>query len=313
LPAAEDRQRDTYEVALRGLLKRKLTLDPGTVAELLDWLGDATLDAWSSRHYPLAGIATAAEALAGTGPLADPVRDAIGRAITSLRADPRNAEGRKASDRLAALVTEGPVVRIDPGEAWSDAARADLEEMPPGRRAAWNALLALCQAASSARPSAKWLNEVRPKLDAVGRDDFRTRLLRWLSLVDRPRTVSIPRENQYEPDWNELIQPHHVDLLKGLAWCAALEADRDLARLLAALVLSAYRKVPGKGPRLVSLGNAAVAALGMMPGRDAVGQLALLKVKLKFIPAQKEVEKALTAAAERENLPREDLDELAMP
>src|SRR5262249_22405057 len=38
-----------------------------------------------------------------------------------------------------------------------------------------------------------------------------------------------------------------------------------------------------------------------------------LKVKVKLIPAQKEVEKALTAAAGREGLPREEIDELAVP
>ena len=71
--------------------------------------------------------------------------------------------------------------------------------------------------------------------------------------------------------------------------------------------------MPGKGPRLVTLGGTAVAALGAMPGMDAVGQLARLKLKVKFIPAQKEAEKALTAAAEREGLPRDEIEELAVP
>ena len=98
-----------------------------------------------------------------------------------------------------------------------------------------------------------------------------------------------------------------------MCWYSSFEADRELARALAALAQSAYRKVPGKGPRLISLGHAAIAALGAMPGMDAVGQLALLKVKVKFIPAQKELEKALVAAAEREGMPRAEVDELAVP
>jgi Domain of unknown function (DUF4132) len=97
-----------------------------------------------------------------------------------------------------------------------------------------------------------------------------------------------------------------------LCWYSSFEADRELARALAALAQSAYRKVPGKGPRLISLGHAAIAALGAMPGMDAVGKLALLKVKVKFIPAQKELEKALMAAAEREGMPRAEVDELAV-
>lgn len=51
----------------------------------------------------------------------------------------------------------------------------------------------------------------------------------------------------------------------------------------------------------------------MTPGLDALSHLALHKVKVKFIPAQKEVGKALTAAARLEGLPRDEIDELAVP
>src|SRR5207248_4190151 len=105
----------------------------------------------------------------------------------------------------------------------------------------------------------------------------------------------------------------HVELLRGLAWCCALREDAELARALARLALSAYRKVPGTGPRLVSLGNGCVAALGLMPGRAPVGQLAILKVKVKFGTAQKEIEKAFHAAAAREGLPADEIEELAVP
>lgn len=41
----------------------------------------------------------------------------------------------------------------------------------------------------------------------------------------------------------------------------------------------------------------------MLPSIDVVGRLALLKVKVRFGIAQKEVEKVLTLAAEREGFP----------
>nr|WP_215607714.1 DUF4132 domain-containing protein [Leptothoe spongobia] len=63
----------------------------------------------------------------------------------------------------------------------------------------------------------------------------------------------------------------------------------------------------------MKLGNACVWALGQIPTADAIGQLALLKVNVKFGTAQKGIEKALTAAAEREGLPREEIEELAVP
>jgi hypothetical protein len=86
-----------------------------------------------------------------------------------------------------------------------------------------------------------------------------------------------------------------------------------LARVLTALAMSAYRKIPLKGPREVKIGNACVTALGLMPGMEGVYQLALLKVKVKFGTAQKFIETALEAAADRAGIRREELEEMAVP
>ena len=50
-----------------------------------------------------------------------------------------------------------------------------------------------------------------------------------------------------------------------------------------------------------------------MPGMEGVYQLALLKVKVKFGTAQKGIEKALNATAERVGIPRDELEEMAVP
>ena len=131
--------------------------------------------------------------------------------------------------------------------------------------------------------------------------------------MDKPRTQAKERQNPWEPDYNHVIIAPHIELLRGLVWCCGLQEDADLARSVARLALSAYRKLPGIGPRLVSLGNACVTALGMMPGRAPIGQLAVLKVKVKFGTAQREIEKAFNASAEREGLPRDEIEELAAP
>lgn len=86
-----------------------------------------------------------------------------------------------------------------------------------------------------------------------------------------------------------------------------------MARSLGAAALSGLKRVPGVGPRAVSVANAAIWALGQIPGPEALGQLAMLRVKVKFIPAQKAIEKALNAAAARAGLPREEIEELGVP
>ena len=86
-----------------------------------------------------------------------------------------------------------------------------------------------------------------------------------------------------------------------------------MARVLVNLALSCYRKVPVVGARVPKVGNACVTALGMMPGKEGLYQLALIKAKVKSVPAQKMIEKALEATAARVGLPREELEEMAVP
>jgi hypothetical protein len=302
-----------FLIALKGLLRRKLALEEEVLTRLLNWIADQR-ERYELTGAPLLGVSEAVGNLAALGSLGEPLRAAIIRAVDRLRMFPSEPTCRKVAEELQSVVGEGePVVRIEPGEAWSDAALADLAEMEPSRRRAWTALLASCQAAGSGALSARWARDVLPLKNAVGRDDFRNCVLRWFPLVDRPPAVRTPRESIWEPDWDNLIRPPNVDLLKGLAWCAGFEADRDLARALGALALSAYRKIPEKGCRLPSLGNAAAAALGAMPDRDAIGQLAVLKGKVKSIPAQQQIEKALAAAAARLEVPAQEVDELGVP
>jgi hypothetical protein len=306
-------RRSLFLIALKGLLRRKLPLEEAVLTRLLNWIAEQR-ERYEVSAVPLLGVSEAVGNLAALGSLGEPLRAAIIRTVDRLRMFPSEPTCRRVAEELQSVVGEGePVVRIEPGEAWSDAALADVAEMDPSRRRAWTALLASCQAAGSGALSARWSRDVLPLIEAVGRDDFRKCLLRWFPLVDRPPAVRIPRESIWEPDWDNLIRQPNVDLLKGLAWCAGFEADRDLARALGALASSAYRKIPEKGCRLPAIGNAAVAALGTMPGRDAIGQLALLKGKVKSIPEQRQIEKALAAASGRLDISADDVDELAVP
>jgi len=132
--------------------------------------------------------------------------------------------------------------------------------------------------------------------------------------IGAPPTPTFPPEPPpYDAVEDKLIIEPHMDILRGLAWVAGLLGGADMARALTTLALSAYRKVPGKGPRAVRVGNACITALGMIGGLEAVGQLAVLKVKVKFGTAQKQIEKALAACAEKAGIPRDELEEMSVP
>ena len=307
---------DLLTLLVVGLLsrRRKLPLGPTEVAGLLWWI-TTPRNGWSLGADPLPEVVSAVETHAAAGPLAGPVLEAMTRLVGYLKEQPAYLVNhyRKHIARLVALLAGGPVLNLEPGEAWSDAVLADLGALEPASRPVWDDLLTFCQTAEGARPKPKWLKEAGRKVEALGFPAFKARLVRWFPLVDRPRTRPFEAQNRYLPDQTNLILPAHVEMLKGLVWCGGLRADRDLARALSSLALSAYRKIPGRGPRLVTLGNACVTALGMMPGTDAVGALALLKVKVKFGTAQKEIDKALSAAADREGMPRDEIEEMGIP
>jgi hypothetical protein len=226
----------------------------------------------------------------------------------------REARSAKFVSRLQKLIGTLPKLPLFPGEAWSDAAMADLKKMPRDLQSAWLDVLAHCQAASGSSPPASWIKKAGEVLKVLTWPRFKKTVLAWLPLVNQPRTKMIAEwYRDFQPDPNQLIIEPHSELLKGLSWLCGLREDVELARALTALALSCYRKIPKKGPREVKVGNACVTALGMMPGMEGVGQLALLKVRVKFGTAQKMIEKALETTAARVGLPREELEEMAVP
>ncbi|MEO0396766.1 MAG: DUF4132 domain-containing protein [Cyanobacteria bacterium P01_A01_bin.137] len=215
---------------------------------------------------------------------------------------------RKAASQLRMFVSaETKTLAIVPGEAWSDVAKQTIESLPESEQSAWVQLIEACSTASGGKPTGKWLKMSHPLRNAIGVETFLQHVLQWYPLINQPRTQSLAHGG------DDAIQDQNADILKGLVWLCADQTDVELVRALGKLAVSAYRKIPGIGPRCVKLGNACVWALGQMPTTDAIGQLALLKVKVKFGTAQKGIEKSLTAAAEREGLPREDIEELAVP
>lgn len=202
---------------------------------------------------------------------------------------------------------------IDPGESWTDAVLADLQDMPASERLPWLELLHLCRDAPGASPSAKWRRDAARLLDVIGLPHAQDRLLRWLPLFALPRTDDWPYVNpEYNRHFRFEVWSHHADVLRGLCWIAGLHRHDDLARALRDVALAGYRKRPAR-ERCVKTGNAAVIALGMMPGPVALAHLAALRAKVKFVTGQRMITKALAAVAEREGVPPDEIEEIAAP
>lgn len=219
--------------------------------------------------------------------------------------------------RSGPLLNDELIIDLDPGEPWAAQALTDVNGAAPAARAAWTHLIDHCMGASGSAPSAKWAARATDLIKAIGKRDFEAAILRWLPLTSEARTTVATTGYLQLPIGSIMLLDRSMSTLRGLSWAVALAPTPtnapDIARALGKLVISAYRKIPQRGPRAILVGNAAIHALGQMKGPDALGQLAMLRVKVKFGTGQKMLEKALVAAATREGLPRDEIEELAVP
>jgi len=224
-------------------------------------------------------------------------------------------------NRLTQLVGDARAFFLVPGEAWTDELNDDLTRLPRREREAWIALLKHALTATATRPSAKWLKTGEKLVAAIGRDAVLAAVNGWLPRVAQGRSITrlgvFPGTTRSAGD---VMHEENATCLRGLVWLTpTLPRDSgsgtatELTRAVAAVAISAYRKVPGIGPRAIKVGNAAVYALSEMGSPEAVGHLAMLKVRVKFGTAQKEIEKAFNAAAEALSLPRDQIEEMAVP
>jgi hypothetical protein len=195
-------------------------------------------------------------------------------------------------------------------DVWACQAVEELLQMAPALADAWDSLFLHCATATSSKPSAKWLKTAGRLVEAVGREEFRGRLYAWLALTDRPREVVVLGQlGTSELELDDM----NADILRGLVWCASLVGGPELPGVLVRLAQASYRKLPMTGVRAGKIGNAAVWALGALPGLSGAGALATLKSKVKVATAQKLIESALAEVAQREGMAPEEIEELSVP
>lgn len=252
---------------------------------------------------------------ANESPLTEGERYVLSLARTSILKGPPFGMVSEEVTRLTRLIGDGATYVLAPGEYWADNVNDSIGQLAGDNRKAWINLFKHALTAKSARPSAKWLKTATALIESLGHDDIATSLEAWLPLVNRGRSVQLL--SRYVGDARgtaDTMIDENATILRGLLWCIPLLPNHDaLVRLMTGVALTAYKKVPGVGPRAVKVGNAAVYALSEIGTIDAVGQLAILKVRIKFGSAQKEIEKAYTKAAADLGLPRDQIEEMGVP
>ena len=211
------------------------------------------------------------------------------------------------------LLGDGPWRVLAPCEQWTESALAEMIGLPPADRENWFTLLRHCQGATSARPTAKWLKAGKTLLESVGPQSFANGIQRWLPKIDAGRNRPVQGMCWENVDETQRMHEVNATVLRGLMWLCPLVNSAELTRMVGKTATSAYRKIRGLGPRAVKIGNAAVYALSKISSEEAVGQLAMLKARVKFGTALKEIEKAFNATAAALNVPVDEVEEMAVP
>ncbi len=269
----------------RSVLRRKLPFTNQQLQTLLTWF-DTTLNRQFSYYtFPAAGVIKALKDFVERGEDFSEVTMPAESIVRKAAKHP-DRDIRKFADRILSIIGMAPELPIRAGEAWADAAIEYVEKAAKQDKANWSALFAHCTKVSGGKPTKKWSKTAEDLAVAVTTDSIANVVSDWFLLVDKPRTQVIREWSQWGPDPNLMIDDVNADILKGLVWMCGVLGDGRLADSIGKLALSAYRKVPGVGPRATKVGNACVWALGGIPGESSLAALAILKVRVKYKPAK---------------------------
>ncbi|HEX9386053.1 MAG TPA: DUF4132 domain-containing protein [Anaerolineales bacterium] len=288
------------------MLKHKLPFSEQDVIALLNWSVNGT-----EPHAYFRGVPQMIKVLGDylkENEISNELTAAIHGLIKVIESE-RGVEPRRWILRLKELEGDTEIsLPLSAGDVWADMALSDLRSLDPKIQTAWAELLLNCLRTTGSAPSSKWLKGMDKYLDIIGTSNFFHQLLHWFPLVDKPRTAP---SNRY--DNVQTLLPVNADILKGLVWLCSKTDDYEIARALTALAVSAYKKIPGSGPRAGKVGNACFWALGNLPGSEGVSQLSILKLRIKTNPAQKLISNALEVAAKRLGMTAEEIEEMSVP
>lgn len=276
---------------------------------------------------PSAGVLGAIERYAGENDLDPSIAGIIQNYAAELAKGPHySSTGRSApdaSDKTAMhklkLLLETPSnsdiipIPIEPHEAWSDQAIADLRSFDASLRTSWIHLIKHCLEAKGSKPSEKWMKASEQLIAKIGDENFVSQIERWFALIQKKGT----RVKNYDPMWNpdpaEEFCSDNVDILRGLAWACSRKKEPRIVVALGDAAEACFKKVKNLGPRCPRFGNACVHALSEINTKEAVTQLGRVQAKTKHASVQKQVGKALTHAADQSGMTVDELQDMSVP
>ncbi len=203
---------------------------------------------------------------------------------------------------LAELLGEQIPDFLERGDAWADAAIADLEAMDASTRVIWLSLFEHAQNSGDSRPKDKWLKRADELLQLVGKDEFLRHAQGWFALYGKD-------DGYWFADREERNDAH----FKGLVWMASRIENAAIVPALGAALRGSFKARGRAGVRSQKVGNACIWALGRRDESEAASHLVAAKNRVKNGSVLKTLEKTIEIVAVRAQMTPEDLEEIAVP
>jgi Domain of unknown function (DUF4132) len=188
-----------------------------------------------------------------------------------------------------------------------------IKKMNDADQQNWFKLMLHAQKASGAKPSNKFLDDIKVLFKEYGVDKFKLQVNDWiLFLIAMKEKVTSHISGSYNYDVVEFISSPNTDIIKGFVWSCVHFHDKNTLFNIAKLAERSYRKIPGKGPAAASIGNACLYVLANSKGLDGVGHLSRLKLRIKQSSTQNLIEKYLQDAATSQGVSIHEIEDMAV-
>jgi len=207
-----------------------------------------------------------------------------------------------------------PIVKFDCSDAFGENINEFIASLLPTEALTrpWLHLLQTFAKATTGRPSAKLEKKITAATAAVGANEVRDQGRAWLAILAylpladfRPNGTPAWSHNTYVTDAN---QPS----AKGLLWALTPLADEPMLQQLADIAWRCLRKQTGSGPLAMSLGNAALLALGQS-GLPGVSHLARLRPLMAQDNSKNLIDSYLVKASEALGISAAEIEDLSVP
>ncbi|RYZ54604.1 MAG: DUF4132 domain-containing protein [Sphingobacteriales bacterium] len=192
-----------------------------------------------------------------------------------------------------------------------------ISNLPEDEKSSWYTLLPIFQKASGSKPTKKFSEDTKAVIARMGELKFITVSEHWLDFLINMQEVQEVHTSSYAGQTHsyttfEFLTPINTEAIKGFIWATGQRGDSQILRHIGKLADRSFRKIPGKGPASVGVGNACLFVLSSYYGMQGIGQLSRLKLRIKQASTQSQIDKYLMEAARLHGVSVHEIEDMAV-